>query len=207
MPKEFFSAVFILLASLVGIHHAQPAPSVAQHNSPSVKSASNQGANLQAGRPTATTSQASGRVAGLRDAINRQILLKADLAMKGLPTEPAERSIEILQWSLKVIESAQGCQRIDGSSSGPSRHGARTRLEQVRGEAVSERMRRNPLRQPGQLGSHVTDKIELARGHWADAIAAREHPQLWARDAPPVAQQLGRFAFTPTTRHRTNGRH
>jgi hypothetical protein len=51
--------------------------------------------------------EASGRVAGLRSAINRQILLKADLAMKGLPTEPAERSIEILQWSLQVIESLE----------------------------------------------------------------------------------------------------
>jgi hypothetical protein len=37
------------------------------------------------------------------------------------------------------------------------------------------------------FGSHVADAIELARSHWADAVAAREYPYRRARDAPPVA--------------------
>jgi len=51
--------------------------------------------------------EASGRVAGLREAINRQAVLKEDLAIRGLPTDPAERSMEILQWSLRVVESLE----------------------------------------------------------------------------------------------------
>src|SRR5712675_40691 len=47
-------------------------------------------------------------------------------------------------------------------------------LEQVRGEAVSQRVRRNPWRQPSQLGGHVADPLELARRHRADAITAGE---------------------------------
>ena len=63
-------------------------------------------------------------------------------------------------------------------------------LEQVRGEAVSQRVRRHPIGQPGRLGGHVADPIELARRHRVDAITAGEHPHLWMGDAPPVAQQF-----------------
>jgi hypothetical protein len=63
-------------------------------------------------------------------------------------------------------------------------------LEQVRGEAVSERVWGNPIGQPSQLGGHVADAIELARRHRVDAVAAGEHPHLGMCDAPPVAQQL-----------------
>src|SRR5258708_38537089 len=63
-------------------------------------------------------------------------------------------------------------------------------LEQVRGEAVSQRVWRNPIGQSSQLGSHVAAAVELSRRHRVDAVAAREHPHLWLCDAPPVAQQL-----------------
>src|SRR6267143_1386755 len=63
-------------------------------------------------------------------------------------------------------------------------------LEQVRGEAVSQRVRRHPIGQPGQFGGHVAGAIELARGDRVDAVATGEHPHLGMRDAPPVAQQL-----------------
>src|ERR1700682_2101925 len=51
-------------------------------------------------------------------------------------------------------------------------------LEQVRGKAVSERVRRNPRGQSSQLGGPVADAVELARGHRVDAVAAGEHPHL-----------------------------
>ena len=63
-------------------------------------------------------------------------------------------------------------------------------LEQVRGEAVSQRVRRNPIGQPSPLGGHVAAAVELSRRHRVDAVAAGEHPHLWLCDAPPVAQQL-----------------
>src|SRR6266851_8431691 len=63
-------------------------------------------------------------------------------------------------------------------------------LEQVGGEAVSQRVRCHPIGQPSQLGGHVAGAVELARGHRVDAVAAGEHPHWGMRDAPPVAQQL-----------------
>jgi hypothetical protein len=60
-------------------------------------------------------------------------------------------------------------------------------LQQMRGEAVAQRVRSHPSGQRSQFGSHMADAIELARGHWVDAVAAREHPYRRARDAPPVA--------------------
>ena len=63
-------------------------------------------------------------------------------------------------------------------------------LEEVRGEAVAQRVRRHPFGQRCQFSSHVADAIELACGHWADAVAAWEHPYRRAGDALPVAQQL-----------------
>src|SRR6202022_3776146 len=38
-------------------------------------------------------------------------------------------------------------------------------LEQVRGEAVSQGVRRNPIWQSSQIGGHVADAVELSRRH------------------------------------------
>jgi hypothetical protein len=45
-------------------------------------------------------------------------------------------------------------------------------LEQVRGEAVSQRVWRNPIGQSSQIGGHVADAVELSRRHRVDAVAA-----------------------------------
>jgi hypothetical protein len=60
-------------------------------------------------------------------------------------------------------------------------------LQQMGSEAVAQRVRRHPFWQQRQFSSHVADAIELACGHWADAVAAREHPYRRAGNAPPVA--------------------
>src|ERR1700745_4170470 len=62
-------------------------------------------------------------------------------------------------------------------------------LQEMGGKAVAQRVRRHPFGQRRQFGSHVADTIELACGHWADAVAAREHPYRRGGDAPPVAQK------------------
>src|SRR5262249_3478373 len=56
-------------------------------------------------------------------------------------------------------------------------------LEQMGSEAVAQRVRRYPFGQRRQFSGHVADAIELARGHWADAVAPREHPYRRASDA------------------------
>jgi hypothetical protein len=64
------------------------------------------------------------------------------------------------------------------------------KFQQMGSEAVAQRVRRYPFGQRRQFGSHVADAIELARRHWADAVAPGEQPYRRAGDAPPVAQQL-----------------
>jgi hypothetical protein len=64
------------------------------------------------------------------------------------------------------------------------------------GDIASQRVRRHPIGQPGQLRGHVAGAVELARGHRVDAVAAGEHPHLGTRDAPPVAQQLPATSVT-----------
>ena len=51
-------------------------------------------------------------------------------------------------------------------------------------------MRRDPLWQPGQLRRHMTDAVQLARGHRTDLVLAREQIDAGPRDPIPVPQQV-----------------
>jgi hypothetical protein len=63
-------------------------------------------------------------------------------------------------------------------------------FEQMGGEAVPQRVLRDPVGQTRPLGRRVAYPVKLARGHRADAVAAGKHPHGGTRDLPPVAQQL-----------------
>ena len=55
---------------------------------------------------------------------------------------------------------------------------------------VPQRVRRHPGAEPGRIGGHVADAIELAHGDRQQRIAARKQPALRATLQPPGAQQL-----------------
>jgi len=68
--------------------------------------------------------------------------------------------------------------------------------QEVRGEAVPQRMRRYPLLDPGGLGGSVNGAVELAGRERLDRIATREQPAARQQRAeppalpPPGTQQL-----------------
>src|SRR5215216_4782241 len=63
-------------------------------------------------------------------------------------------------------------------------------LQQMRGEAVPERVRGHVLGDPGLLRGRMEGPVELARGEGVDGVLAGEQPDRRAGDPPPVAQQL-----------------
>src|SRR5262249_3546673 len=63
-------------------------------------------------------------------------------------------------------------------------------LQQVCGERVPQRMRRDPAAEPRRLGRHVADAVELAHRHWQEWIPAREQPAFRPTLQPPCSQQL-----------------
>ena len=63
-------------------------------------------------------------------------------------------------------------------------------LQQMRGKAVSQRVRRDPLVDLGNAGSHADGASELPRRHRQHRIAAGKQPELGSRDAIPVAQEV-----------------
>ena len=63
-------------------------------------------------------------------------------------------------------------------------------FEQVRCEAVPQRMRGHALVDLGHLGGGVAGAIELTRRHRIDRVLPGKQPALRPRDAPPVAQKL-----------------
>src|SRR5262245_17735378 len=74
-------------------------------------------------------------------------------------------------------------------------------FQQVRSKAVPQGMHRDALVDPGALGGSVDRAVQLPRGHWIDAVLAREQPSpidhqfLAARIAPPGAQPLRLSGF------------
>ena len=66
-------------------------------------------------------------------------------------------------------------------------------FEQMRGEAVPQRVRRHALGDSRRLRRGVTGAIELPGRHRVDQ--PREQPGPWARHPPPVAQQLKQLRF------------
>src|SRR5215213_10106819 len=69
-------------------------------------------------------------------------------------------------------------------------------LQQMRGEAVAQRVRRHPLADPGGLGRGMDGAVHLTGRQRHDRIAAREQPALRQHQAaavslpPPGAQEL-----------------
>ena len=63
-------------------------------------------------------------------------------------------------------------------------------LQQMGGEAVPQRMRRDPLADLRGLGGEMNHAIELARRDRIDRVPARKQPALRPCDQPPLAQQL-----------------
>ena len=63
-------------------------------------------------------------------------------------------------------------------------------LKQVRCKAVPQCMRGDALGDLGHLGRRVAGAIELTRRHRVDRVKPGKQPDLWPRDAPPVAQKF-----------------
>src|SRR5829696_6954470 len=63
-------------------------------------------------------------------------------------------------------------------------------LQQVGREAVAQRVRRDPLGDPGPGSGSVNRPIELTRGERVDRVLSREQPDLGPGDPPPVPQEL-----------------
>src|SRR3954471_10582872 len=69
-------------------------------------------------------------------------------------------------------------------------------LQEMRGEAVAQRVRRHPLLDPGGLGRRVDGAVHLTGRQRCDRIATREQPALRQHQAltlsfpPPGAQEL-----------------
>jgi hypothetical protein len=74
-------------------------------------------------------------------------------------------------------------------------------LQEMRGEAVPQRVNADALGDAGACRRHANDAVELAPTHVLATVAGEQpglagmHPSLLARDAPPFAQyieQVGR---------------
>src|SRR4051794_19845562 len=63
-------------------------------------------------------------------------------------------------------------------------------LQQVSCEAVAQRVRRDPLGDPGPVGGGVNRPIELTRGERVERVLSGEQPDLGPGDPPPVPQEL-----------------
>ena len=63
-------------------------------------------------------------------------------------------------------------------------------LEQMRREAVPQRVQRDALVDLGHLRGGMAGAIELARRHRLHPVAAGKQPTLRPRRLPPGAQQL-----------------
>src|SRR3954453_20906583 len=63
-------------------------------------------------------------------------------------------------------------------------------LQQVSGEAVAQRGRRDPLGDPGPLGGGMDRPIDRTRGERVEPVLSGEQPDLGPGDPPPVPQQL-----------------
>src|SRR5437763_4936811 len=83
-------------------------------------------------------------------------------------------------------------------------------LQEMRGEAVPQRMNTNALGNAGARRRQANQPMELARTHVLPAVAGQQpglagmHPSLLARDAPPLAQSLeqgGRKRTFPEASH------
>jgi hypothetical protein len=62
-------------------------------------------------------------------------------------------------------------------------------FQQMRGKAVSQRMRRYGLLDLGKIASHPEGAVELPRRDRIDAITTWKHPASWARFTIVIAQQ------------------
>src|ERR1700736_4437861 len=63
-------------------------------------------------------------------------------------------------------------------------------LKEVRRKAVPQGMRGDALGDLGHLGRRVAGAMELTRRHRVDRVKPGKQPDLWPRDAPPVAQKF-----------------
>src|SRR6516164_9328653 len=69
-------------------------------------------------------------------------------------------------------------------------------LQEMRGEAVPQRMNADTLGDAGTPGCQANDPMQLARSRVLPAVAGKQpgltgrHPALLARDAPPFMQYL-----------------
>jgi hypothetical protein len=63
-------------------------------------------------------------------------------------------------------------------------------LQQMRGEAVPQRVQRNALVDLGHLRRSMAGPVELARGERVDRVLPGKQPALRARRLPPHAQQF-----------------
>src|SRR5215212_9513162 len=63
-------------------------------------------------------------------------------------------------------------------------------LQQVGREAVAQRVRRDPLGDPGPVGGDMDGPVELTRGERVDRVLSREQPDLGPGDPPPVPPRL-----------------
>jgi hypothetical protein len=63
-------------------------------------------------------------------------------------------------------------------------------LKQVLCKTVPQGMRGDALGDLGHLGRRVAGAIELTRRHRVDRVKPGKQPDLWPRDAPPVAQKV-----------------
>src|SRR3954447_18909951 len=63
-------------------------------------------------------------------------------------------------------------------------------LQQVSCEAVAQRVRRDPLGDPGAVGGGMDRPVELTRGERVERVLSGEQPDLGPGDPPPVPQEL-----------------
>ena len=63
-------------------------------------------------------------------------------------------------------------------------------LQEVRSEAVPQRMGRHPLRDLRHLRSRMNGAMELARPEMVGLVLPREQPKRGACNAIPVAQEI-----------------
>src|SRR3954470_344579 len=63
-------------------------------------------------------------------------------------------------------------------------------LQQVGRKAVAQRVRRDPLGDPGPVSGGMDRAVELTRGERVERVLSGEQPDLGPGDPPPVPQQL-----------------